>query len=312
LGFCQLALGQFDEGWKNYHHTIGTGWRQLVQYKGEPEWDGSPDKTVALYGEQGLGDEISFASMVPDVVRTSKKVILDVDKRLKNLFARSFPEAKVYGTRAASSDTKPWADEDRDIDASLALGQCGEFFRTSRESFPAGPYLVPCHTRTAQWRAVFKDKGKPVIGIAWSGGIPKTGSKFRRVELEDWLPVFASIDAHWVCLQYKDASDEIAEFTKQHPHVDLVQYPWATLTKDYDDTAALVAALDCVVSVPTAVVRLAAALGTKTIVMNAKRKNWNFNAGLPFHPDVIHIPHGRDWRDALNEAAKKVRKVVDA
>jgi len=312
LGFCQLGLGDFSEGWKNYHHTIGTGWRQLVQYKGEPEWDGSEGKTVVLYGEQGLGDEVSFASMVPDVLRVSKKVILDVDKRLKNLFARSFPDAKVYGTRAASSDAKPWAAEDREFDASLAMGQVGEFFRTSREQFPAGPYLVPCPTRTEQWRSVFKAKGKPVIGIAWTGGIPKTGAKFRRVDLEDWLPVFAAIDAHWVCLQYKDASDEIAEFVKKHPHVDLVQYPWATLTKDYDDTAALVAALDCMVSIPTAVVRVAAALGTKTIVMNAKRKNWNFNAGLPFHPDVIHIPHGRDWRDAINGAAKAVRRELRA
>lgn len=312
LGFCQLALGNFEEGWKNYHQTLGTPWRTIERYNNEPEWDGTMGQTVVLYGEQGIGDEICFASMVPDALAISKKVILDVDKRLAPLFRRSFPQAKVYGTRAAQPGTKPWDKEDRDFDASLALGQCGEFFRTSKDSFPAGPYLKPCPDRTAMWKSLFATKGKPVIGIAWSGGIPKTGAKFRKAPLDDWMPVFAAIDAHWVCLQYKDASEEIDEFIKRYPHVDLVQYPWATLTKDYDDTAALVAALDCVISVPTAVVHLSAALGTKTIAMNAERKCWKFNAGLPFHPDVKLIEHGKGWSYALSEVAKQVRKVINA
>jgi tetratricopeptide (TPR) repeat protein len=312
LGFCQLALGNFKEGWANYHHNIGTHWRQIVKYKDEPEWDGTMGQTVVLYGEQGIGDEIAFASMVPDVLAVSRKVILDVDKRLAPLFRRSFPGAKVYGTRAAEPGSKPWDKEDRDFDASFPMGQCGEFFRTSRDQFPSGPYLKPCPVRSAQWKALFKDQGKPVIGIAWSGGIPKTGSKFRRASLEDWLPVFAAIDAHWVCLQYKDASEEIAAFKKKYPHVDIAQYPWATLTKDYDDTAALVSALDCVISVPTAVVHLAAALGTKTMAMHAERKCWKFHAGLPFHPDVKLIEHGKGWSYALSEVAKQVRKFVSA
>lgn len=312
LGFCQLANGNFAEGWKNYHHTLGTGWRQIVQYKNEPEWDGTMGQSVVLYGEQGIGDEVCFASMVPDVLAVSKKVILDVDKRLRGLFQRSFPEAKVYGTRSAGPDAKPWDKEDRDFDASLAMGQVGEYFRTSRESFPSGAYLKPCPTRTAQWKALFEQKGKPVIGIAWAGGIPKTGAKFRKAALEDWMPVFAAIDAHWVCLQYRDASEEIAEFTAKHPHVDLVQYPWATLSKDYDDTAALVACLDCVISLPTAIVHLAAALGTKTIALQAERKCWKFNAGLPFHPDVTLIEHGKGWSYALSEAAKRVKGVIYA
>ena len=310
LGFCQLALGNFSEGWKNYRATLGTGNRQKIVYNNEPEWDGTLGQSVVLYGEQGIGDEICFASMVPDAIGVCKKVILDVDKRLTNLFRRSFPEAKVYGTRAAQVGEKPWATEDRDFDASLSMGQIGEFFRTSADSFPAGPYLKPCPVRTEQWKALFKAKDKPVIGIAWSGGIPKTGAKFRRASLEDWMPVFAAIDAHWVSLQYRDASQEIADFVGKYPHVDLMQYPWATLTKDYDDTAALVAACDAVISLPTAVVHLAAALGTKTLAMHAERKCWKFNAGLPFHPTVELVEHGKGWSYALSEVAKRVRKFV--
>lgn len=135
LGFCQLAKRNWAEGWKNYHYTLGTDWRKRVVYKDEPEWDGTPGKTVIVYGEQGLGDEVSFASMVPDAIRTCKRVILDVDARLKNLFQRSFPEAKVYGTRTAT-DGK-WDKEDHSFDASIAIGQLGEHFRLTDESFPA-------------------------------------------------------------------------------------------------------------------------------------------------------------------------------
>src|SRR5688572_13652863 len=99
LGFAQLALREWKEGWANYRHILGHTTRTKFNYKGEPEWDGSPDKTVVLYGEQGIGDEISFASMVPDAVSVCKKVIIDCDPRLANLFKRSFPQASVFGTR---------------------------------------------------------------------------------------------------------------------------------------------------------------------------------------------------------------------
>src|SRR5581483_6977642 len=185
LGFCQLALRDWS-GWKGYHGTIGTDWRKKVVYKGEPEWDGTPGKVVALYADQGLGDEISFASMIPDAAQICRKLILDCDGRLAGLFARSFPDVKVYGTRVGG---EKWSKEDRDIEASLPLGQIGEFFRISEESFPGTPYLVPCPVRVKQWKALFADKRKPVIGIAWTGGVPKNNARNRRIGLNELLPV---------------------------------------------------------------------------------------------------------------------------
>src|SRR5206468_8431423 len=221
LGFCQLALRDW-RGWKGYHGTIGSDWRQMVQYKGEPEWDGSPGKTVVLYADQGLGDEISFASMIPDAAKVCKKLILDCDGRLAGLFTRSFPQIRVYGTRVKQAK---WAVEDRDIEASLPLGQVGEFFRTTDESFPGTPYLVPCPIRVKQWKMLWAEKAKPVIGIAWTGGVPKNNSRNRRLTLEQLLPVL-TLDAHFVCLQYQDARKEIDAFCREHSEIDLVQYPW--------------------------------------------------------------------------------------
>jgi tetratricopeptide (TPR) repeat protein len=305
VGFCKLARGDWS-GWAGYHGTIGSDWRPKVRYKEEPEWDGTPGKTVVLYADQGLGDEILFASMLADAASVCRKLILDCDGRLESLFKRSFPNVTVYGTR---TKTERWAKEDRQIDASLPLGQVGEFFRLTNESFPRVPYLVPCPDRVKQWKALFAEI-KPVIGIAWSGGVPKTGQRQRYCPLSNWIPLFDAVDAHYVSLQYRDASQEIAEFRKTHP-VELVQYPWGTLTADYDDTAALVASLDAVVAVPTAVVHLSGALGTPTFAMKAASSCWKYSCGLPFHPATL-IEYQGSWKKTIETAVPLVQAHLES
>ena len=298
LGFAQLAQRNWAEGWKNYRHCIGTTSRTKFVYKGEPEWDGAMGKTVVLYGEQGLGDEISFASMVPDAIRDCKKVIIDCDLRLAGLFARSFPEATVYGTRQNKShDCSMWNPADRDFDCSLPIGQIGEYYRTSEASFPGTPYLVPDPDRVTMWKALFAEKKKPVIGIAWNGGIPKTGQRFKKWTLEQMLPVFRSIDAHWVSLEYKPAGVEIDAFRKKHPDIDLKEYPHATLTSDYDNTAAMVKALDMIFCTQTAVAHLGGAMGVPTMVCVPPISQWRYGGdgdSIPWYRSV-KVKRGGNW-----------------
>lgn len=307
LGFCQLALRNWD-GWKGYRNTIGSDWRPKVQYKDEPEWDGTPGKTVALYGDQGLGDEISFASMIPDALDVCAKVIIDCDARLEGLFRRSFPKARVYGTRTAKE--AKWDKADWTIDASLPLGQIGEYFRTTDESFPGTPYLIPCPDRVKMWKALFSQKGKPVIGIAWTGGVPKTNARNRRIALDDLLPLFRAIDAHWVSLQYKDSSDEIAAFRAKH-HIDLKQYAFGTLTKDYDDTAALIASLDYVVCIQTAVAHTAGALGTPVTVLVPEATQWRYGKSqdsIPWYESlrVVRQQKTGSWSHEIERTANEL------
>lgn len=304
LGLCKLARHDWS-GWKDYRLLIGSPLRVRVKYKDEPEWDGTPGQTVVIYAEQGLGDEISFASMIPDAAKTAKKLILDCDGRLEGLFRRSFPNVTVYGTRV--KDTK-WAKEDRDIDASLPVGQLGEFFRTTQSSFPGTAYLKACPIRMKQWRSTLR---RPTIGIAWTGGVSRTNARNRRITLEDLVPVL-SLDADFVSLQYKDASDDIAAFKAKHPEINLTQYPWATLTHDYDDTAALVASCDYVVCIQTAVAHTAGALGVPATVLVPKATTWRYgHVGntIPWYRSLRVIRQNADneWRDEIKRAAEHVR-----
>lgn len=280
LSFCQLAKRNWAEGWKNYRHILGHEWRPRHQYGNEPEWDGKGRGNIVIYGEQGLGDQIAFASVLPDLKewadKNDSRIVLDVSNRLTNLFKRSFPGIRVYGTQGKQE--LYWDKEDRKVDYSLPIGQLGEYFRNSDEDFPGTPYLKPDPDRVLQWKALFASKKKPVIGVAWSSGIPITGSKWRKVGLEELLPVFNSVDAHWVSLQYKPAQKEIDKFRKDHD-VDLVEYAHGTLSGDYDDTVAMIAAMDACVIVHTTAGHVAGGLGVPCYTMVPKNSQWRYGNG---------------------------------
>lgn len=309
LGLVCLATGNWKEGWPLYNKVIGVDQsRRRHSYCDEPLWDGSPGKTLVVYGEQGLGDEISFASMVPDVVKMSKRVILDCSPKLAGLFRRSFPGVTVHPTRWEK--TLNWPEDDRKVDASIAIGAIGQWTRNDDADFPKVPYLVPDPDRVGMWRSLFAKQGKPVIGIAWSGGAPWTADRFRRWSLDDLLPVFRAVDAVWVSLEYKDAAKEIAEFRGRHPEVDLRQYAFGTLTQDYDDTAAMVTALDHVVAMQTTVIHLCGALGKDCDVFVNKHGQWRYgtrNGPMIWYPSVYVRRQNADGSWPLIEYAETLK-----
>jgi hypothetical protein len=136
-----------------------------------------------------------------------------------------------------------------------------------------------------------------VIGIAWTGGTKLNKGKFRNAPLDLWQPVFDSVNAHWVNLEYKPAD------TKGTP---LHTYPWATLTKDYDDTAALVAACDLVICMQTSVGHLAGALGVPAWVMVPKQSEWKYGDfdTLPWYRGSKVYHQTSDWAEVLQRIAR--------
>lgn len=315
LGISLLAVGKWEEAWPLYAEIIGRDQSaRKMQYLDEPLWDGSKGKSIVVYEEQGIGDVISFASVLPDVLKDCK-VVLDVRPSLAGLFRRSFPEATVYGSFSGVDidGVEQGIGEDwrakHQIDASISIGGLARHYRPSPESCPGVPYLVADPERKARWQALFASCGKPVIGVAWSGGMDHTGARNRYWTLEQLLPVFQAVDAVWVSLQYKDCSEEIKAFKAAHPEIDLRSYP-ETLSKDYDDTAALVDSLDMVFSMQTAVIHLAGALGKECWCFVNKHSQWRYGPNtqttFPWAKSV------RLWRNVdgwpLQEAANELRE----
>jgi tetratricopeptide (TPR) repeat protein len=306
LGLSLLAQRKWTDGWKSYSASIGTHRRLNTKYRNPPEptWNGENGKRVVVYGEQGLGDEICAASLLPDVIRDSAKVIIDCDHRVASLFKRSFPTASVYGTRWAKAESGvKWDEADREFDASISAFEVAKFYRNSDEDFPGTKYLTPCPIRTGMWFNAFNKGRRPVIGLCWTGGTWTNGSFHRQIALSDLKPLFDAVDAHWVSLQYKDASKEI-EGTP------VTQYPFATLTKDYDDTAALVASCDLVLGVQTSVHHLAGALGIPSWNMIPKISQWRYGESyesLPWYRSMRLIRQNANGQWPIQKIANDLK-----
>jgi tetratricopeptide (TPR) repeat protein len=295
VGLSMLAQREWKEGWKQYEASVGSPHRIMFRYGDEPEWKGEKNATVAVYGEQGIGDEICAASVYNDAIRDCKKLVIDCDARLKNIFQRSFPAAKVYGTR--SQKVLDWNEEDHHIDYSISAVQLGSLYRNKDEDFPRVPYLVADKEQVFMWKALWASKKKPVVGMAWTGGIKNTAEHARTLTIEQLKPILG-IDAHFVNLSYKKCDSP-----------GMATYEHATLSKDYDQTASLVASLDAVIGVPTSVIHLAGALGVPTIAMKSPISCWKYTSGLPFHPCTL-VENDGDWGKTINNAARLLRREI--
>ena len=265
-GFASLATGDWERGWAGYDKCLGGKFRNAYCYGDEPRWDGKSPGTVVVYGEQGIGDEIMIGSMLEDASKHAD-IIYDCHPRLEKLFQRSFPFARVYGTR--KSQHAPWL-LDTTVDYNCAGMTLGRFFRPTPESVPGKPFLKADPDMRIQWRALFDSWGpKPKIGLCWSGGGRHTGIKGRQIGLEALRPLIESVDADWVSLQYKNPKREIAQSGLPIRH-----YSRAVQAEDYDETAGLVAELDLVIGVNTSVHHLAGGLGVPSIVLVPQHPLW--------------------------------------
>lgn len=298
-----LMLRQWREGWAAYSQTAGRHKQRQLRFYREPEeprWTGDKGKVV-IYGTQGLGDEISFASCVPDAMALAD-VVMDCDHRLEGLFRRSFPKAVVHGTRFKD---RTWSDA---VDYSIPIDCLPHLFRNDDSEFPGTPYLVADPERRIQWRALFDTFRKPVIGIAWSGGINNTGKKKRSLGLTQLLPILKSIPATWISLEYRDRTDQIETFRKE-TGIQVLEYPRATRTEDYDDTAGLVAELDLVITVTTAIVHLSGALGKECWCLAPNKPRWFYGleGDMPWYKSVKMFRQAKDGTWPIEEVANLLK-----
>ena len=286
-GLSFLALENYERGWADHELSLGAKFRKEIIFGNETRWNGLGDQRVIVYGEQGLGDEIMFASCLEDMMKYCE-VIVECDPKLEGLFKRSFPEATVYGTRNLTASWPKY----EEYDARCSIGSLPYYFRKYSNSFPGTPYLKADPIRRKQWRTTLDDMGdKPKVGIAWRGGGKFTCRKDRAIPLEYFEPLFEVADV--INLEYEKAD------TGDYP---IHTFSHATLTRDYDDTAALVAELDYVVATTTTINHLCGALGVPCHVLVEKHPNWRWIPDKMVWHDSIVIHRG-DWKKIIQEIA---------
>lgn len=285
LAHVYLAKHDWEKGWKHWELSLGGKYRKEWVYGDEPRWDGSKGQAVVIYGEQGLGDEICYSSVIPDAINDCKKVIIDCDPRLEKLFKRSFPKADVYGTRR--QEQPAWLETAR-IDARCAMSSLPQFYRLTDESFPGTPYLKADPELVDMFKAMWK--GKKAYGLTMHGGSKLTGEQYRKIQPEQFSPLL-SMDAVFVSLDYKGTVD--------NPKIK--NLTWATQASDYDLTAALIASLDGVIGINTTAMHCANGLGVPTHVLVPEKYQWRYEGEYLWSKTatIYHRGPGDTWRDVV-------------
>jgi len=279
-----LTCGEFGRGWPDYEQRLVSEGRQLPPRQ-LPVWDGKPfrEGKLLVYGEQGIGDEIMFASCLPDLLAQCPRVALVCNAKLEPIFRRSFPQAEVAAFESARDPAAPLL---ADAQKMIPIGSLPLLYRCSRDRFPRHDgYLHADPALARAYRGRLDALGPGLkIGLSWRGGTDRSRRGLRSLDLDELAPVLGIPGARFINLQYDSREDEpgvagpVAEGALVH---------WQDALDDYDRTAALVSSLDVVVSVCTAVIHLAGALGRPTLVMAPFSPEWRYGiAGheMPWYP----------------------------
>ena len=295
-GLARLSLGEFERGWGDYEARKSVRCNYVPRRLPWPEWPGghSPGGAVYVHTEQGLGDEIMFASCLPDTIREAGACVIETSPKLLGLFTRSFAAPVVV--KPAGDITPPASIP---ISSQIALGSLPGRYRRSVADFPRHDgYLRADAAKVEFWRERLAALPAGLrVGIAWRGGMASTQQSLRSMALGEWLPILSTVGVQFIDMQHIDHAAERAALEQQTGIA--VQY-WPDAHNDYDDTAALVCGLDLVISVQTALVHLAGALGKETWGLIAASPEWRYGVAgdrMPWYPAVrlYRQPVAGDW-----------------
>ncbi|WP_448205589.1 tetratricopeptide repeat protein [Azospirillum sp. sgz302134] len=312
-GLLALARGDLEEGWRNCDGRFRA--RELAgaaRVLPVPEWRGEDlsSRRLLVWREQGVGDEILFAGCLPEVIARAGSVIVECDRRLVPLFARSFPTAEV---RPSPADPEaPCAG----IDRHAGMGSLPRWTRSRLADFPARrSYLVADPERVSHWKERLAALGTGLrVGIAWRSGLMTAERLGAYTTLDDWGPVFAIPGVTFVNLQYGDCVQELQDAERRFG-VALHRWPDIDLKDDLDEVAALMSGLDLVIAPSSSVGEMAGALGVPV---------WRFgHAGdwtalgtcvRPWFPsmDLIVPPRGSSLSSALEAIARRLRTLSNS
>ena len=327
-----LLNGDLKDGWRDYGARVDVpgkvprpaGEQRLAAWTG----DSLKNKRLLVRSEQGVGDQILFASLLPDLAARAKaeggSLLLECEPRLVSLFARSFPKAQVRPAAIKTIGGVPladygWLKAAGGATGAVLMGSLPRYLRAAPEAF-AKPhvFLTPDKDEVARWKNLFGEKapassseavGHKRIGISWRSGKAGGGDRgLQYAPLENWAMFLQNTAASFVCAQYDATGEEIAAL-EQISGRKIIVPQGLDQKNELDRSCAMLAALDLVISAPTAVSWLAAGAGVRTLkllyapVWTAMGCDYE-----PFAPSCECIVPGTpgDWADVFNQVATKL------
>lgn len=319
-GLAQVTLGRLSEGWRNYEARNDPNFPSGTHFAMDgPRWKPGDDlagRSLLLIGEQGLGDEVLFGSMLNDVLERlgpKGRLTLAVEARLVSLFSRSWPTARVEAHKTADVSGRtvrliPALEEGgAGIQSWAPIGSLLQDLRPNVKSFPEkGGYLKPEPERVAHWRRVLETAPAGLkVGLLWKSAVLAGGRKLYFSPFEAWEPVLRTPGATFINLQYGDCEAEL-QMARERFGVEVWTPPGIDLKQDLDDITALSCALDLVIGFSNATFNLAAAAGAPSWLIAAKGAWTPLGTDrYPWYPQVrLYMPETpAAWGPVLKSVA---------
>jgi Tfp pilus assembly protein PilF/ADP-heptose:LPS heptosyltransferase len=277
FGLAQVALRSHDfaAGWEGYERRFDTAppqaQRRTMAARPLERADLGSGMRVAVWKEQGVGDQVLFATLLPELAAAGVRPVVEVDARLAPAMRRSLPSIAF---------TTP-DDAERDFAAcerQVALGSLPRLFRPDAASFARQPraLLRADPERVVRIREALG--AGPWIAISWrslqSGDRRALGDR-KSLALEDFAAIAGESGARLLDLQYGDVAEERARFESSHPGL-LGRVEGLDTYNDFEGILAALEACERVVTASNVTAHLAGALGKPTRVIF--RGDWP-----PFH-----------------------------
>ncbi len=222
------------------------------------------NKRILILREQGVGDELLYATMYKDALINLPNVLIECDKRLLNLFKNSFKDHKnQFVSLGTISKNQSKLDK---FDNVLYAGSLGKFFRKNKKDFIKRPYLIADQTKVSDLKKyVNKFENKFNIGFSWKSFKNRYANE-KSLSLFDLNHFFNIKECNFYNLQYGDVRKEISDFINK-TGVNIITNNEIDLFNDLDRLAAFLKNLDIFVTVSNSTAHLAGALGTKTLLI---------------------------------------------
>ena len=300
---ARLTLGDFAAGWRGYEARWDVGLLATQRRNfAAPLWLGDRSlagKTILLHAEQGSGDTVQFVRYAPLVAKLgAKKVILEVQRELAPLLSG------ITGVDAVITRGAPLPD----FDLHCPLLSLPLAFATDQSSIPAdSPYLAATDDRIAIWRERLP-RGRPLVGLAWSGGIWHDNDLNRSMELATLAPALDIADITFVSLQHEVRERDLP-ILQTRPGL----FRFEMRFDDFADTAAVVSLLDAVISVDTAVAHLAGAMGKPLLLLLPYAADYRWlreRHDSPWYPTarLYRQPKFGDWNSVVQTLTQDLRR----
>ncbi len=308
-----LLNGELKDGWRDYDARLSLADKFPASQLKLAAWTGGSLKKTRLLvrAEQGVGDQILFASMIPDLAARAAQeggsIVLECERRLVSLFARSFPDVTVRPSDIRMAAGSPvadyaWLKAAGGANAVIAMGSLPRYLRGKQDAFAIPhAFLTPDADETALWEIVL---GPDAIGICWRSGKAGGHRAVQYAPLEAWGAFLRDVKGTIVSVQY-DATEEEISRLEQMSGRRIVVPRGIDQKNELDRACALLSALNCVITAPTAVAWLAAGTGVRTLKI-LYDTSWTAlgQPHEPFAPSCICVmPQTRgNWADVFAKA----------